>query len=297
MSLRHTFLAVLVAVLWGFNFVAIQVGLGRFPPLLFAALRFVVIAIPAIVFIPRGSMPWRWIVAVGLAMGVFQFGFLYMGMAQGMPPGLSSLVVQSQALFTLLLSTWVLRDVPSRWQWLGVGLALSGMVAIATARGGQAQLLALMLVLGSSLSWAVGNICLKLARIGNGFQLLVWMAIVPPLPLLGLSALFETGQWQALRSLTPLGISTILYTGLISSLLCFGFWAYLVQHYSPNRVAPFSLLVPVFGMGFSAWLLDNRLTPLEVAGALLVLGGLSLTLLAPRPAIAAPSPPKSTPDP
>jgi O-acetylserine/cysteine efflux transporter len=82
----HSFLAVLVAVLWGFNFVAIEVGLGEFPPLLFAALRFVVIAFPAVLFVPRGTMPWRWIGAVGLAMGVFQFGFLYIGMAQGMPP-------------------------------------------------------------------------------------------------------------------------------------------------------------------------------------------------------------------
>jgi O-acetylserine/cysteine efflux transporter len=278
----HSFLAVLVAVLWGFNFVAIEVGLGEFPPLLFAALRFVVIAFPAVLFVPRGTMPWRWIGAVGLAMGVFQFGFLYIGMAQGMPPGLSSLVVQSQALFTLVLSTVLLRDVPRRQQWLGVGLALAGMGAIALARGGQAQSLGLLLVLGSSLSWAFGNICLKVARIRSSFHLWVWMALVPPLPLLTLSWLFESGQGAALRALTPLGIGTILYTGLISSLVGFGFWAYLVQHHSPNRVAPFSLLVPIFGMGFSAWLLGDRLTSVEGLGAGLVFGGLALTLLVPR---------------
>ena len=136
MSPFHTVLAVLATVLWGFTFVAIKVGLGEFPPLLFAALRFLVVAIPAMVFVPRQGIPWRWIIAVGLAMGTFQYALLYIGMARGMPTGLSSLIIQSQALFTLLLSTWILQDVPRRQQWLGVGLALTGMLTIALDRGG-----------------------------------------------------------------------------------------------------------------------------------------------------------------
>lgn len=261
MSPLHTLLAILGALLWGFNFVAIKVGLAEFPPLLFAALRFFVVAFPAVLFVPRLGLAWRWIIAIGLAMGVFQFGLLYVGMAQGMPASLSSIVVQSQALFTLVFSAWWLRDHPQRRQWLGVGLALAGMGAIAWTRSNPTSLVGLCLVVGSAASWAVGNICIKLAHIDNGFRLLVWMAIIPPLPLLGLSFYFEAGQWAALRSLTPLGMGTILYTGLISSLLCFGFWAHLVQQYSPSRVAPFSLV--------------------EMAGTLLVFLGLCCATLSP----------------
>jgi O-acetylserine/cysteine efflux transporter len=282
MSLVHTLLAVLATVLWGFTFVAIKVGLGEFPPLLFAAMRFLVVALPAVLFIPRQGIPWRWIIAVGLAMGTFQYGFLYVGMEKGMPSGLSSLIIQSQALFTLLFSTLVLQDVPRRRQWLGVGLALGGMATIALDRGGHTPLLGMLLVLGAAMSWAVGNICIKLAKVSNGFRLFAWMSVVPPLPLLALSAVFESGQWEALRSLTPLGVGTILYTSLIASLLCFGFWAYLVQHYSPNRVAPFSLLVPVFGLGFSVILLDDNLSRIELIGASLVFLGLCLTILTPK---------------
>jgi O-acetylserine/cysteine efflux transporter len=281
MSLIHILLAVLATILWGFTFVAIKVGLGEFPPLLFAALRFMVVALPAMIFVPRHGIPWRWIVAVGLAMGTFQYAFLYLGMEQGMPSGLSSLMIQSQALFTLLLSTWVLQDVPRRQQWFGVGLALAGMMTIALDRGGNTPLGGLVLVLGAALSWSVGNICIKLAQVSNGFRLFAWMSVVPPLPLLVLSAVFESGQWQALRSLTPLGVGAILYTSLVASLLCFGFWAYLVQLYSPNRVAPFSLLVPIFGLGFSVVLLDDTLSRLEILGATLVFLGLCLTILTP----------------
>ncbi|HEY9889686.1 MAG TPA: EamA family transporter [Candidatus Obscuribacterales bacterium] len=281
MTVRHTLLAVLVAVLWGFTFVAIKVGLDEFPPLLFVALRFAVIVFPAIFFVPRRGIPWRWIVALGLSMGVLQFGLLYIAMNLGLPSGLASLLVQSQALFTLVFSSWVLQDRPRRQQWLGVGLALAGIGAIALDRGGQAQWVSLLLALGSSVAWAGGNILVKLAQVEDGFRLSVWMAIVPPLPLLGLSAVFESGQWAALRSLTPLGVGTILYTGLISSLLCFGLWLYLVQHYSPNRVAPFSLLVPIFGMAFSAVLLGDSLSPLEMMGSALVFLGLCCTVFTP----------------
>lgn len=282
MSPVNTLIAVLATVLWGFTFVAIKVGLGEFPPLLFAALRFLVVAFPAVFFVSREGIAWRWIIAVGLAMGAFQYGLLYIGMEKGMPPGLSSLVIQSQALFTLLFSTWVLQDIPQRQQWLGVGLALAGMLTIALDRGGHSPLLGLLLVVGAAISWAIGNICIKLAKVSNGFRLFVWMAIIPPLPLLGLSAIFETGQWATLRSLTPLGIGTIFYTGWVSSLLCFGFWAYLVQHYSPNRVAPFSLLVPIFGLSFSVLLLGDNLSYLEIVGSSLVFVGLCCTILAPN---------------
>lgn len=155
------------------------------------------------------------------------------------------------------------------------------MGAIAVARSGHGSSLGLLLVIGAAASWAVGNICIKLAKVSNGFRLFVWMAVVPPLPLLGLSLRFETGQWTALRSLTPLGIGAILYTGLIASLLCFGFWAYLVQHYSPNRVAPFSLLVPIFGMAFSVSLLGDSLSRWEIMGSLLVFLGLCCTIMTP----------------
>jgi O-acetylserine/cysteine efflux transporter len=282
MSPLHTLLAVLATILWGFTFVAIKVGLGEFPPLLFAALRFLVVAIPAVAFVPRHGIPWRWIIAVGLAMGTFQYAFLYVGMEQGMPSGLSSLIIQSQALFTLLLSTCILQDVPRRQQWVGVGLALAGMATIALDRGGHTPLLGLLLVVGAAMSWAVGNICIKMARVSNGFRLFAWMSVVPPLPLLTLSVVFESGQWSALRSLTPLGIGTILYTSLIASLLCFGFWAFLVQHYSPNRVAPFSLLVPIFGLLFSVILLEDSLSQVEIIGAALVFSGLCLTILTPH---------------
>jgi len=100
----HVLLLVLVAALWGFNFVVIRLGLDNFPPLFFSALRFFFAAVPLVFFIPKPDVPWRIIIGIGLMLGVVKFSFLFIGMDVGVPPGLASLLLQSQAFFTVLLA-------------------------------------------------------------------------------------------------------------------------------------------------------------------------------------------------
>ncbi len=125
----HTALAVLVAAVWGFNFVVIQIGLGHFPPLLLSALRFLVAALPAVFFVGRPKVAWKWVVGVGVALGIAKFGLLFTGMAAGMPAGLSSLVLQIQAVFTAVLAAAVLRERPGPVRVLGMAVALAGIAA------------------------------------------------------------------------------------------------------------------------------------------------------------------------
>ena len=111
---RHIALAVLVAVIWGANFVVIDLGLGDLPPTLFVALRFVVVLVPAIWLVPRPQVPWRDVVAVGLFMSLGQFALLYTALAVGMPAGLASLVLQAQVGLTVVIAALALRERPSR---------------------------------------------------------------------------------------------------------------------------------------------------------------------------------------
>lgn len=279
MSLSHIAIAVVMAALWGFSFVAVKVGLHEVPPLMFAALRFIVVAVPAIFFVPRRGIAWKWIIAIGLSMGVCQHGLLYMGMNNGVPTGLSSLILQSQAIFTLLLTTVILKDAPTLQQWLGMGVSFLGLGAIALADFSPARLSGFILVVISGLAWAFGNIFVKQSGVKSGFRLFVWMAIVPPLPLMALSLKFETGQWASLTHFSWLSLSALLYSSLLASMVGFGVWGYLMHQYSPNVVAPFSLLVPVFGILFSVWCLGDTLSLVEGLGSLLVLIGLSLTVV------------------
>ena len=274
MPRRHVLLATLVAVVWGGNFVVIHVGLDSFPPLLFAALRFCLVAL-ALPFVPRPGVPIRYVVAVGVFLSAGQFGLLFVGIDQGMPAGLASLVLQLQAAFTVGLAVLLLGERPRPAQLAGGTLALVGIGIIAAGRASALPLGALALTIGAAFSWGIGNVATRKASSPNPLGLLVYSSLIPPLPLLTLSLLTERGQPVEFGAG---GVLALLYVVVLSTLLGFGVWAWLLSQHPASTVAPFTLLVPVVGIA-SAWLL-LRETPsaAELGGAAVVLAGLTLTV-------------------
>jgi O-acetylserine/cysteine efflux transporter len=286
-NLRHSALAVLVAVLWGVNFVAIDLGLHangtEVPPLLFVAMRFVLVVFPWIFFIRRPDVSWRAILGVGLFMSAGQFGLLYLAMALGMPAGLASLVLQAQVLLTVLLAAGILGERPSGRQFAGVVLGVAGLAVVAVGRSMVAPVLPLIIVLAAALSWAAGNIVARQAKASSGLGLVVWSGAVVPLPLIGLSLLID-GPAAVGGTLTGLQLVTILsaiYTAVLGSLVGYGIWNWLLGLYPSSAVVPFTLLVPVVGMT-TAWLVLGEVPSLaEMAGGLLLLGGVAIAVLRP----------------
>lgn len=283
MRTLHVGLAVFVAAIWGFNFVVIEVGLDSFPPFLFSALRFALAAFPLVFFIGPPRVAWRWVLAIGIVLGVVKFSFLFIGMDMGMPAGLSSVVLQSQAFFTVLFAAVVLGERPQPVQVLGILVAFAGIGLIALTQESASSLAALALVVAAAAMWGVSNILMKVSSAPDMFRLLVWASVIPPLPLLALSYAFE-GQERivaAVEGLTWTGAGTVAYMAFVSTLLAFGLWGFLLRTYSAGFVAPFSLLVPTFGMGFAAVLLGEDFGPLRLAGAALVFAGLAATVFGP----------------
>ncbi|MBT2533201.1 EamA family transporter [Arthrobacter sp. ISL-48] len=285
MNLRHSLLAALVAVLWGLNFVAIDFGLhanGRdVPPLLFVAMRFVLVVFPWIFFIRKPDVSWKAIIGVGLFMSAGQFGLLYLAMALGMPAGLASLVLQAQVLLTVLLAAGYLGERPSGRQLAGVVLGVAGLVVVAVGRSAVAPLLPLIIVLAAALSWATGNIIVRKARAASGLGLVVWSGAVVPLPLAGLSLIIDgpASVLGTLMDLQPATVLSALYTAVFASLVGYGIWNRLLASYPSSAVVPFTLLVPVVGMS-AAWLaLGEVPSPAELAGGVLLLGGVATAVL------------------
>lgn len=288
MPARDRALAVLVAVLWGLNFTAIHLQLEQFPPFLLVALRFALIAVPTVLLVRRPAAPWRWVLLYGLGFGVLQFLFLYLAMDSGMPTGLASLVLQSSAPFTVVLAAALLRERISARQGLGVAVAVVGLGGIALHRAGLdggATLLPVVLTLCGGLGWAVGNLGNRLAMRaapGEPLRLLLWMSVVPPLPMLAASLVVEgperiAASFEGLASTQGLlAIGGLLYTVLVGTLLGSGLWTALMGRHPSSTVAPFSMLVPVVGIAAS-WLLLREPTPLvEIAWGAIVVGGVLL---------------------
>ncbi|MFF1925251.1 EamA family transporter [Streptomyces sp. NPDC058221] len=278
----HIALAALVTAVWGVNFVVIEVGLDHFPPLLFSALRFLVAALPAVFFVGRPKVAWKWVVGVGLALGVAKFGLLFIGMDRGMGAGLSSLVLQVQAVFTALFAALALGERPGRARVLGMGVALAGIGVAAVDEGASGPVLAFVLVIAAAACWGVSNVLTRKAAPPDALNFMVWVSTVPVLPLLGLSLIFEgwDRDTEALAALDWSGAGIIVYVAWITTVFGFGAWGFLLRQYPASSVAPFTLLVPVFGMSSAALLLDESVSPLRWCAAALLVGGVALTSLA-----------------
>ncbi|MEV7343025.1 EamA family transporter [Streptomyces sp. NPDC093544] len=281
----HISLAVLVAAVWGLNFTVIEVGLDHFPPLLFSALRFLVAALPAVFFVGRPKVAWKWIVAVGLVLGVAKFGLLFIGMDAGMPAGLSSLVIQIQAVFTALFAIAFLGERLTRVRLLGMAVALCGVGLAAVDEGAAGPVGAFALVIVAAACWGVSNVLTRKASPPDPLNFMVWVSTVPVLPLLGLSLLTEgpSRDLDALRALDWQGAGVVVYVAWITTVFGFGAWGWLLHRHPASTVAPFSLLVPVFGMSSAALFLGESISPLRWGAAALLVGGVGLTSVVRRP--------------
>ncbi|MEV5163938.1 EamA family transporter [Streptomyces werraensis] len=286
----HVCLAVLVAAVWGVNFTVIEVGLDHFPPLLFSALRFLVAALPAVFLVGPPKVAWKWIVGVGLALGVAKFGLLFIGMDVGMPGGLSSLVLQIQAVFTALFAVALLGERPTRVRVAGMAVALAGIGVAAVDEGASGPLTGFALVVAAAACWGVSNILTRKASPPDALNFMIWVSTVPVLPLLALSLLLEgwSADLEALRSLDRSGAGTVLYVAWGATVFGFGAWGWLLHRHPASTVAPFSLLVPVFGMTSAALFLGESITPLRWCAAAMLVGGVALTSVTPRHPSAAP---------
>ncbi|ATL83020.1 hypothetical protein SMALA_2786 [Streptomyces malaysiensis subsp. malaysiensis] len=271
----------LVTALWGINFVVIEVGLDHFPPLLFCALRFLVAALPAVFLVGPPRVAWRWILGVGLALGVAKFGLLFIGMHKGMPAGLSSLVLQIQAVFTVLFASVVLAERPGRRRLLGMAVALAGIAVAAVDDGTSGPLIGFVLVVAAAAFWGVSNVLTRKAAPPDALNFMVWVSLVPVLPLLGLSLVFEGAEpdLEALTRLDWAGAGAIVYVAWVTTVFGFGVWGFLLRTYDASAVAPFSLLVPVFGMSSAALVLGEGISAPRWLAAALLVGGVALTSL------------------
>lgn len=277
---RHSLLAAFVTVIWGFNFVVITWGMQGVPPLLFAAIRFALVIVPAIAIVPRPDAPWRIILGVGTFMSLGQFSLLYLAIGSGMPSGIAALVLQAQIVFTIAISAWRLGETPTPLQVIGVSLGAIGLVVVALGRGGDTPIEGIVLTLLAALSWGIGNVVSRSSGVKAGLSLVVWGSLAVPLPMILLSLVIDgpTAIVDALTSITAQGVVSTLYTVVLATLVGYSIFNSLLARHQPAQVVPWVLLAPVVA-AVSGWaLLDQSLSSGELAGGALALVGLAITM-------------------
>ncbi|WP_300345637.1 EamA family transporter [Nesterenkonia sp.] len=279
MPIRHVLLAVVVAVLWGVNFVAIHFALEQFPPLFLVALRFAVLALPALLFVPWAGVKIRYLIGYGLGFGTLQFFGLFLGMAAGFPAGLASLVLQASAPFTVLLGALLLREQITGRRAVGVAVAVTGLAVVGISRGSLDGWGPFLLVVLGAFGWALGNLASRKAQTDKPLALVMWMTVVPPLPMLALSLMVEGPETIGEAMTSSLSADALpswlgfVYLVLMGTVVGAGIWVWLMRRHPAGAVAPFSMLVPIFGV-LAAWLVLGQVPSwLELAGGALVIWG------------------------
>jgi O-acetylserine/cysteine efflux transporter len=277
-------IAVLVAVIWGLAFVASRIALDEFSPELMTTLRFAIAALPCLL-VPRPKVPWTMLVAISFTLFLGQFLAQAFAIAHGVPVGLSSVIVQSQALFTIGLAAVLFGERPGAWQTVGIGIAAAGLLMICGTVGYDFSVGAFAVLMISPVAFATGNILLRRAQGVPMFDLFAWLCLVAAIPLLALTLVSNGPQptWHALTHMSLAGFACMLCLGGVSTSIAYWLWGRLLRDYPAAQVVPFALLVPFVGSAASSVVFGETFGPLRLAGMITVVGGIAVMLLSKRP--------------
>jgi O-acetylserine/cysteine efflux transporter len=288
MTLIQIGCAVLVPLLWGYQFVVIKVGVQAFPPLFFLGLRFIAIALLLVPFVKTPSRAeFGPIAVISVFMGGLNFGLFYIGMRLG-SGSMSAVAYQLATPFTVLLAWPLLAERPSVVTSSGVLLAFLGVVVLAAGTDRSGSAASLLLVVGAAFAFAIANVLTKRHGPFDPLMLTGWSSLFTVPQVMVMSLVLEHGQWRTLFTAGEVGWMALAYTIFIGGIAGFGLWFWLIARCSMDRVAPFGLLLPVFALISSVLFLGERVTPTLIAGGLLAVSGVAVTqmqsIFSPRPA-------------
>jgi O-acetylserine/cysteine efflux transporter len=292
LTARDLTAALIVVVLWGVNFVVMKFALRDFTPLQLGAARYVFAVLPLALFIRPPPIPWKWVVLYGLFQGVGQFGFLFLALQVGMTAALASVMLQTQVFFTALFGFVLLRERASRPLQVGMGLAVLGLSCFAInyllpGSNAGTTVAGFALTLCAAAMWAASNIVARRVQQGGAdyspTAFVVWSSSVAVLPFVLLSVAFDQEavrwQWMDARATSWLAVA---YLGWVATLVGYSLWTGLLKRHPANRVAPFSLGVPIVGLAAGMGVLGEVVTPWQWGGIALIVGALVCVTLGGR---------------
>ncbi|MBV9532474.1 MAG: EamA family transporter [Bradyrhizobium sp.] len=276
-------IATLVAVIWGLAFVASRIALDEFSPPLMTALRFAIAALPCL-FVRKPKVSWPLLIAISSTLFLGQFLSQAFGIAHGVPVGLASVIVQSQALFTIAFAVIAFGEWPTPTQTLGILIATVGLLMICGTVGYDFSVGAFAVLMISPISFALGNLLLRRAQQAPMFDLFAWLCLTAAVPLFALALLGDGVEptWRALTHMSLTGLLCMLALGGLSTSIAYWLWGRLLRDYPAGDVVPFALLVPFVGSAASSVVFFEKFGTLRLAGMVTAVGGIAVMVLAKR---------------
>ncbi len=294
MKPAHLALVLLVNAVWGLSFMVAKIGLGQIPPILFAGLRFMLLAVLLAPLLRWHAGQMRYVVGIALLAGVLHFAMFFLALALGRNISSIAIVVQLNVPFVAVLSVfWLGEEV--RWRrWLGIGLAFGGVAYMGFEPTLFDHLPALAAAIAGALMIAIATIFMRKVTGIGVFQMQAWIAAISGPGLFLISAVFEHGQVAALANADWRGWGAVAYTVFATSLIGHGGMYFLVQRYQASQISPMMLLAPVIGVTSGVTMMGDELTLRMILGGIVTIAGIMIITLRERQ-LGVPDAPKIAP--
>jgi O-acetylserine/cysteine efflux transporter len=281
MTIRHILIALLVPLTWGFGFALAKAGLDHFSPLLLMGMRFLIAAAVLVWFvpIPRGYL--KQICSISFIAATLQYGLTFSGLAR-MDATPAVLLVQAEVIFGVIIAALLLGEKPSLKQIVGITISCLGILTIVGAPSLDGQIFGVMLILGGTLAFALGQVLIRrLKGALTGFQLTALMGVMAG-PQMILAAMLFEGDLALQISTAPLAAwGTVLYLGLIMTVIGYSAWYFVLARYPVPMVMPVLLLLPVATILGAVSFLGERPDMIVLLGGAIVISGVGAVIIDP----------------
>jgi len=281
-----------VVLIWGLNFVAMKWALQDLTAMQLGAARYLFAALPWVLLVRPPKIKARWWIAYGMSQGVGQFGLLFIALQIGMTAALASVLMQTQVFFTALFGYVLLHETLGKSLRLGLLCAALGLCCFCMDYVGEKNpagttMLGFAINLLAASMWGMSNIIAKRAQRTvpqfDALGFVVWSSAVPVVPFILGMLLFDPAsrQWQWTQASITTWFS-VAYLGWFATILAYALWTRLLMHHPANRVAPFSLAVPMIGLSTGVIVLGEAISSWQWLGIVFIILALGLVLLWPH---------------
>lgn len=283
MGFRDFILLFAVCFVWGLNIVVTRwaVADADVPPLFFAAVRFMGIALLLIPFLRPVPKQLKTLFFISFFIGSGHFALLFMGLA-GAEASAASVTGQLGVPFSTLMSMAFLGETIGWRRGLGIMLAFAGVLLIAVDPGSFTVSTGLLYIVASAFIGSVGGILMKRTTPISALQMQAWIGMFSFLPLFALSGIFETGQIASYAAGGAWVWSATLFAVVGVSIFGHGVFYNLIKKYDISLLSPLTLMTPIWGVVLSIILLNEPLTSRLIFGAAISLGGVFVIAVRPN---------------
>lgn len=283
MAIKDILIIIVVTTIWGLNFSVTKIGMEYMPPLFLNALRFSVVALMAFI-IPRPSVDWRIFAGIGIFIGVIKFSLVFVGISLGLGAGLSSVVIQGQVFFTIILAFFLYKERVQSYQSIGLLVGFAGLLVMSFDDGGDFNFLGFLMTVFASLMWGIANMFFRRTGSTEAVAVIVWASVVALIPLWLLSLIFD-GPDEIITSFQNFNLQStmvIFFASIFSTVFAYSMWGKMLSKYRAADVIPFALLIPVSGLLAGVFVMKESVSFTAVIGIIIIMLGLVISILGGR---------------